>query len=132
MSAGLLSAELLFKQLGFVRNHLGGYYWKALTSKSFPLEILFFVWPPGSCSKPHDHGRSFNFSILLSSSQKSGLVVKYYSCRYGNLKVSRSARLSSWGAIHLVAPFEVHEILNDNLDNFVFTAHFYLPRRDGL
>jgi predicted metal-dependent enzyme (double-stranded beta helix superfamily) len=116
----------IWEQLGFTRC-VNGYWWKELTSIDSPIEVVLIVWPPGSSSRAHEHGLSWNLTSLLPLGRQPQLQAIYHRCHNDRLKLERSAVLQV-GGFHVVLPYQIHEVIN-NSEETVVSLHCYFPRR---
>jgi predicted metal-dependent enzyme (double-stranded beta helix superfamily) len=123
----IVSLADLMKTFGFTCHRLG-YWFKDLTPIDSLVEVVLIVWTPGSKSLPHDHGRSWNVSLVAPLNDRTSLKGIFYRC-WGDLLRSQGTEILTGGGLHFVKPYQIHEIVNDS-DEIAVSLHCYFPRRD--
>jgi predicted metal-dependent enzyme (double-stranded beta helix superfamily) len=116
----------IWEQWGFTRA-ANGYWWKELTSSDSPVEVVLMIWPPGSSSRAHEHGLSWNLTALIPWGRQPQLQAIYHRCHDDRLKLAQSEVLQV-GGFHVVLPYQIHEVIN-NSEETVVSLRGYFPRR---
>lgn len=83
------------------------------------LEVVICVWPPGSESKFHDHGRSEGI-VFVTEGAVSNIV---YDKKTGMKKIGS---IRGPGMI-LETPTMIHKMMNIDDKETAMTVHIYLP-----
>jgi predicted metal-dependent enzyme (double-stranded beta helix superfamily) len=117
---------MVAKSLGVTR-HPNGYWWQELSDPTSPIEVVLIIWPPGSRSLAHEHGLCWNITALLPLGKEPCLEANYHRFWGDKLLLERSQVLTVSG-VHLVLPYQIHEIINNSLET-VASLHCYFPRR---
>ncbi len=135
MTSYIVSPTNEWESLGF-NHHDNGYIYKELTSINSPFELMLIIWPPGTCSKAHDHGISHNLTWLLPIGNQPTLRTTLFKVSQDQLQTVKQSYLGknqttaiAGKQFHYVAPHQIHEIANESLNTAV-TLHLYYPRRN--